>query len=327
MTEEIYKNIFRIHVPLKGNPLKELNAYYIKSEGQQLLIDNGFRTEDCYNALTAGLRELGADLGTLDLAVTHLHADHSGNTEKLMNGKNRVYMSETDVAYCTAAVEERDAFGRRLLSEGFLPEWLAAQESDNPADAAWMERPWEVDFIKMNTGDKIRVGEYELNWIVTPGHTPGNSMLYEATHKLMFTGDHILFSITPNITSWGMLPNALGAYLDSLRAVKKYDVRLSFPGHRELADCDYYSRIDEILAHHERRLKQAYDIISESPGLNATEICSRMTWKIRCRDWEDFPVVQKFFAVGETLSHLEYLMAENKITQREHNGLWVYSKR
>ena len=33
MTEQAYKNIYRIYVPLTGNPLKSLNSYLIKAEG------------------------------------------------------------------------------------------------------------------------------------------------------------------------------------------------------------------------------------------------------------------------------------------------------
>ena len=31
MTDNIYKNIYRIYVPLPGNPLKYLNSYVIRS--------------------------------------------------------------------------------------------------------------------------------------------------------------------------------------------------------------------------------------------------------------------------------------------------------
>ena len=34
-----------------------------------------------------------------------------------------------------------------------------------------------------------------------------------------------------------------------------------------------------------------------------------MRWKIRCSSWEDFPMGQKWFAVGEAASHLLHLEA------------------
>ena len=47
MPEEIVSGIYRIPVPLVGNPLKELNAYLLKGADGNLLIDTGFRQPAC----------------------------------------------------------------------------------------------------------------------------------------------------------------------------------------------------------------------------------------------------------------------------------------
>ena len=77
MTEKITDQIYRIGIPLPGNPLKELNSYFIRGEESDLLIDTGFRKEECRAALKAGLEELGADIERLDVLLTHLHSDHA----------------------------------------------------------------------------------------------------------------------------------------------------------------------------------------------------------------------------------------------------------
>ena len=325
MTEQIYKDIYRIIVPLKGNPLKYLNSYFIKSGGDQLVIDLGFRTEDCFRALTEGLNELGCDREKLKVAITHLHSDHSGNVNELTERfNNPVYMGRLDVENSVGS-DDRPGKNQRLLKEGFLPLWIEQQKIGNPSVMAWIRDPYKVNWVPMDTGDKIKVGEYELSWITTPGHTPGNAMLYEANHKIMFTGDNVLFDITPNITAWPGMPDALGSYLESLALAKKYDVKYAFPGHREFKGDDYYLRIDRLIQHHEKRLAEALSIIKRNPGSNAVEICSQMTWKIRCNGWDDFPVTQRFFAVGETLSHLDYLLARGEIIREEDpNGIRVY---
>lgn len=45
--EQIRDNIFRIGVPLRGNPLKEVNSYLIRGRERDLLIDTGFRRQEC----------------------------------------------------------------------------------------------------------------------------------------------------------------------------------------------------------------------------------------------------------------------------------------
>ena len=319
MIQEVYKGIYRITIPLEGNPLKSLNAYFIKSEGKQLLIDTGFRTESCKSALQYALKELQADPKRIEIALTHFHADHSGNVNEVSKYDNIVYMGEPDVLCSFMRGEGEFLINRdaRLLSEGFQPEWLEHQYAHNPAYNAWMEDPFAINFFNMKTDDVIRIGEFELTWVLVPGHTPGNSMLYEKKHKLMFTGDHILFDITPNITSWPTMTDALGSYLESLKNSMKYDVQIALPGHREYSGADYYKRIQSLLQHHKNRLDQVISIIQDHPGLNAVEICSRMTWKIRCKDWDTFPTTQKLFAVGETFSHLDYLLCRNMIVKEK----------
>ena len=79
-------------------------------------------------------------------------------------------------------------------------------------------------------------------------------------------------------------------------------------------------RIDELKGHHDRRLAGALAIVAEQPGLTAYEIAGGMAWSIRCRSWEDFPLTQKFFAVGEALAHLDALEARGQVTHRMENG-------
>jgi hypothetical protein len=42
MPEEIRKNLYRVPVPLPGNPLKELNSYVIKGSDRTLVVDTAF---------------------------------------------------------------------------------------------------------------------------------------------------------------------------------------------------------------------------------------------------------------------------------------------
>ena len=88
MIEQIFPNFYRIAVPLPGNPLKELNSYLIRGQGQNLLIDTGFRQEECRMALQEALDTLGIRVEQTDVLLTHLHADHSGLSD-VLSGESR----------------------------------------------------------------------------------------------------------------------------------------------------------------------------------------------------------------------------------------------
>lgn len=323
MTEQIGENLYRIGIPLPGNPLKELNSYLIRGTEGDLLIDTGFRREECRIALREGLQKLGVDTERMDVLLTHLHSDHAGLSREFAGSGRKIYITGTDLG-----ILKRDVFGvpyeeryRRYLEEGFPRDILESTYINNPS-VDYGVGAVDERFTVLKDGDEITVGDYTLRTIEVPGHTPGNAMFWVEDRRFMFTGDHVLFDISPNITAWRGVEDSLGDYLDSLRAVREYPVRVALPGHRKTGA--YRERIDALLAHHERRLQNAEDSIRERPGMTAYEIAGLMRWKIRARSWEEFPATQKRFAVGECLSHLDYLRKRNRITRQLIDGLWRY---
>ncbi len=323
MIEEVAKNIYRISVPLPNNPLKILNSYYIKGENRELLIDTGFRCPECEEALKAGLEELGTDLSKRDVLSTHLHSDHFGMVDIFCGPGREIFMAADDVAYQAKYLDE-DIYP--LMLGRFLAEGMSKSEIDivytgNPArNLALKKLPDNIHPLR--EGDVIEVGEYKLQMISVPGHTPGNAMYWAKEQGIMFSGDHVLFDITPNITAWVDVEDSLGDYLRSLEKVRHYPVKLTLPGHRETGE--YQERIIKLIDHHEKRIREAIRIIEEKPGLNAYEITGAMRWKIRARSWEDFPIIQKWFAMGECMAHLDYLVKRKVIERRQEMGIWKY---
>ena len=118
----------------------------------------------------------------------------------------------------------------------------------------------------------------------------------------------MLFDISPNITFYEEMDDALGCYIESLRRVRDLPVTLALPGHRELGKISLPERVDKLLRHHQRRLQKSVNAIGENPGITAWELAALLNWKIRAASWEDFPTTQKWFALGETIAHLDYLL-------------------
>jgi glyoxylase-like metal-dependent hydrolase (beta-lactamase superfamily II) len=172
-------------------------------------------------------------------------------------------------------------------------------------------------------GDEITSGDYHFKCIDTPGHSPGHMCLYDPQKKLFLSGDHILIDITPNITNWADLENSLKSYLDNLKKVYDFDINLVLPGHRNLIR-DHRKRIDELFEHHRDRLNEVLAALKEGEK-TAWQIAPHISWDIDFRAWEDFPPVQKWFALGETMAHIDYLKAEGKIKDREENGRVLFS--
>ena len=323
MPVEILQNIFRIQVPLPKNPLQMLNSYLIRGEESSLLIDTGFNLPECREALLSALDTLGVRRDTLDIFGTHIHSDHIGLASEIVGPGRAIYLGSGDFHW--AASEESNLYwelmDRRFLIEGFPQEELDYLVDKNPArnHGPVLDLP---NYQVVRGGDTFDLGGHYLEVVEAPGHTPGMVCLWMPREGVLFTADHVLFDITPNITMWPNMENALGSYLDSLKKFRKYPVKLALPGHRETGD--YLARIDELLRHHDRRVSETEKVVAENPGMTTYEIAGRMTWQIRARTWQEFPVIQKFFAVGECLAHLDYLIGLGRVKRIAEGSLHRY---
>ena len=255
MAERLTSDLWRLDIPLVGNPLKNLNSYLLLGE-RSLLIDTGFRQQPCREAMERQLAEIGVDRDRLDIFCTHLHSDHTGLAPELIRPGCRIFIGEIDEPGVRDAADP--AFWQGLYREyvlnGFTWEEMETLWGDNPAQTA--APPWrEGLYTPLPDGGELRYGGHTLRCVLTPGHTPGHLCLYDPECRRLFCGAHVLF---------------------------------------------------------------------QTPGLTAYEIAGRMAWSIRCRNWTEFPLTQKFFAVGEALAHLDYLEARGQIHCRETAGKRVY---
>ena len=324
MVTKVYDepNIFQIDVPLPDNPLRNLNCYVVQDGGETLIIDTGFRRPECEEALLAGLAELHADWEKTNLFLTHLHSDHTGLAPTIMEGKaGKIYISETDHAILRTHLEgerwrETDELFYR---EGFSREQLAHLRDSNPARGLEPTRYFAAQHVA--DGEEITVGRWTFVCVLVPGHTPGQMCLYCPEKKLMFTADHVLFDITPNITYWKDAADSLGDYLDSLMKIRGYEMETALPAHRK-NEMDVYVRISQIIEHHLARLCETADAIAalaEQGDSHATAIAARLKWSMRGKTWAEFPLSQRWFAVGETMAHLDYLILRG-MAERDESG-------
>jgi glyoxylase-like metal-dependent hydrolase (beta-lactamase superfamily II) len=163
-------------------------------------------------------------------------------------------------------------------------------------------------------GERIRFGGFELEVIWTPGHSPGHICFYERRQRLLFAGDHILPTITPNISLHPeQTGNPLLDYITSLRRLKTLDMGRALPAHEHMFD-DVVGRIEAIEEHHAHRLNEMIDMFDGQPK-TGYEIAARTEWVTG--PFSNFNAWTKRAAIGETLAHLEYLVVERRL-ERSH---------
>lgn len=318
MTEHIYHDpdIYRIFVPLPENPLKNLNCYVISSEGETLIIDTGFNRPECAEALFDGIHKLNIDLSHTRLFLTHVHSDHCGLAEYFADKNVPIYMNPIDYTQLEQGLDGGywQNMAQIYIDGGYPEDELKKQMTNNQAILFSPHSLFPI--IPLNDGDMLTVGKLSFRCIFTPGHTPGHTCLYLENEQILFSGDHILFDITPNIGVWYKIPASLADYINSLKQIRSLKVRRTFPGHREF-DGELQERIDVLIEHHHERLLEILTAIADYPNCTAYETAGRISWSSRGRAWEDFAPTQKWFALSETLAHLKWLLDHNDIAQSE----------
>jgi glyoxylase-like metal-dependent hydrolase (beta-lactamase superfamily II) len=131
-------------------------------------------------------------------------------------------------------------------------------------------------------------------------------VLVEGAERVLFSGDHVPPRITSNV---GLYPysrdDPLGDFLDALRAVRTLPITRVLPAHGDPFD-DLPGRVDQILAHHDERLRATLSAIGDRER-DAYAVCRTL-----------FPILRSAherFALAETLAHLRYLERREKVLE------------
>lgn len=244
-----------------------------------------------------------------------MHPDHYGMAGRLKQ-----------LSSCEVLLHEKDAefIGQRY----FAPQGLANDQGQfmeihgvpklkSPQMAQGsMDMLSRVAAVPTDTqlkgGEVIKVGDFDFEVIWTPGHSPGHICLYEQNRKVLLTGDHILPTITPNVSIQKQTHGSpLGDYIRSLDKLKDLDVKYVLPAH-EYDVKDLKKRIVEIEDHHKIRLDEMVASV-DCGGSTAWDVAGRVKWTTgMLADFE--PHIQRS-AVGETIAHLEYLFEVGRLSK------------
>jgi len=167
-------------------------------------------------------------------------------------------------------------------------------------------------------GETVGTGEFTFRVLWTPGHSSGHVCLYEPERQILFSGDHILPTITPNVSA-----NPLGKYLASLEELRQLDVSLVLPGHdapfTHLAD-----RTEAIIRHHHARNGEILAALGGG-AKTACEIALDVIWGTNA-SWLDLPFFHRRMAIFETMAHLEMMLAEGRVAKETRNGVIYYRR-
>lgn len=320
--EQVLPHIYRVAVPLTGNPLRSINAYIIKGKERHLVIDTGMDTGECRQALLAAYDTLGVSPEQTDYFITHLHVDHFELVQKVAADTSMVFFNVAD----TLILDDDTRWDNAIIfaaCNGF-PETELRAFIDNMVESPIFAFKNNIKYTLLQDGDEIKAGDYTLTCLETPGHTPGSMCLYEAAENILFSGDHLLAEISPNISLLSERDfNPLKSYLESLDKIADLNAGLILPGHGDVF-ANSRHRIGELKIHHHQREEEILALLHREPG-SAYGVAAQLRWDVSFNSWQEFPVFQRWFAVGETLAHLKYMESRGLVTSSKSEEKVFYS--
>jgi glyoxylase-like metal-dependent hydrolase (beta-lactamase superfamily II) len=324
---EVATDIHQLKIPIPGNPLGYLCAYLIQTPESCMLIDTGWKTEAAFEALRSQLQDVGVTWEDLDyIVITHVHPDHYGLVGQLRGLTHaKLVIHEIEQSFLESRYVETDP----LVGE--MDHWLKI--NGVPLDVRPMLNQASMSMLGMvaiaspdlivQGGEHLRVGEFDLEILWTPGHSAGHICLYDRAKRLLFSGDHVLGKITPNISMHTQSNgNPLTDYFNSLRQVAALPVDLVLPAHGDVFQ-DLPKRVAEIEAHHDLRLKEILAVIGDG-AKTAYQVASLISWSTGKVTWDNLPPLSKRMAVTETLAHLELLAARETLEKDMRQGVVWY---
>ncbi len=305
-------------VPITIRALKFASVYKIKTENGTYLIDAGMDA-----AGSDFLANNGVDFSEIDgILLTHLHIDHLGGGV-VASEKYGVplYIGKDDLEFILKMQNDVEGYAindEKLLAMSGVPDPSSlAFRKENPVFAKLDE------YVKLsiNSFEKLPESKTGIGYLDTPGHSPGSTCFIPTGTDIIFTGDHILEKITPNISYYDGVTNFLGQYIDSLKKTALLHVNNAYPGHGGPFS-NVKGRIESLLEHHTLRMEEIHKIL-EGKMMTAYDIACNMTWS-RDRKLDSMNHMERKFAIGEAISHLRHMESIGMCSTVEKNDLILY---
>lgn len=303
--------VFRIPLPMPGDGLRAVNVYALETADGLALIDGGLRSPQALAELRSALAAAGHRLDQIhDVYVTHSHHDHYPLAVELRRRfGTRVHLGWAEAPGLRRLLAEASnvpltalAQLRRSGDHDLARVMRTRTEAEPFDDAGWAEPDVWLDPGRLPVADRM------IDAVHTPGHTKGHFVFHDLGGGLLFSGDHLLPTISPSIGfELGEWELPLAQYQSSLRRIlDRPDARL-LPAHGAPTS-SAHARAAELLEHHEVRLLDTRRALDRCGSATAAEVARLLSWTRRGRSYAELDDFNRMIATCETIAHLDVLV-------------------
>lgn len=316
------KGIAWTRSPVPGS-LNHINLWILDDGDGVALIDSGLNlpaAREAWDTLFAG--PLAGQTVTR-VICTHFHPDHLGLAGWLCERFGvRLWMTRGEWLFARMLTTDiRDAPPAEAVAywraAGWGEERIAAETAKGWGRFAAMVSPVPVSFVRLQDGERLRVGDRDWRIVIGCGHSPEHACLVDEAAGILIAGDQVLPRITSNVSLSLSEPEAdpLGDWLASIAKLRLLpEDLLVLPSHGE-PFTGLHARLDALAAGHQGRL----DALAERLAEPARAVDCFATLFGREIDDGSYGL-----ATGEAMAHLRYLEVEGRAVREDRNGASWY---
>jgi glyoxylase-like metal-dependent hydrolase (beta-lactamase superfamily II) len=294
--------------------LDHINLWLLEEDDGWTIVDCGYGDTGTRALWEAQFANVLGGRPVRRVIATHFHPDHLGNAAWLMERFGcPVTMTQSEFLTAHAVLEQRAGYSFAdacaLFSlHGMAPELAAALVArGNHYRRGVPEVP--TQFERMLHGDTVTAGGSPWQVICGYGHSPEHASLHSPGRALLISGDMLLPRISTNVSVAAAEPDgdALSRFLDSITAYATLPAEtLVLPSHG-LPFRGVALRVAQLQAHHAERLAEL-----EAALFAAGSPCSASDL-LPVLFRRELDLQQRFFAMGESIAHLNYLWHRDRI--------------
>lgn len=310
--QRVRPGLWSLAVPIPVPGLGYVLVYAFELPDGVALVDTGWDDEASFQGLSAALEIAGFEIADVRaILATHNHPDHYGLAGRVREVSGAwIGMHEADAAFLSRMADEAGRERLRCMGSE-LSALIGGPSVPVPGMGSLVSTAIPDRLIA--DGERLRLGGWDLRAVWTPGHTPGHLCFHETGSGLLLSGDHVLPTISPNVSVTAVQrPDPLGEYLSSLMKVASAEVAGGatevLPGH-EQRFTDLRARVDTLIAHHGERLAEVEAVLAANPGATCWEVALDLRWRVPLTEQ---PAFRRKSALGETLAHLVRLEAAGR---------------
>jgi glyoxylase-like metal-dependent hydrolase (beta-lactamase superfamily II) len=295
--------VFRLRLPLPWPGVPHCNAWAVARGDGVVLFDTGMHEPGSLAELERAMAMCGLRIEQVRLVVcTHAHFDHCGQAGEIMERAGCELWMHPSRAHLKRMVEDPQALLARQLEvarQSGVPEEPLRRYASERSERAASVLPVPEPDRPLQSGMTIDTDLGPWTVYETPGHSPSHVCLYQAEHRLLISGDHLLGRVSLYF-DYGYTPDPVGEYLSSLALVEGLRARLCLPGHgRTFADVQAHIEASRALVND--RLTAVARALSGGP-LTAFEIVPRVYG-------EAVSELNAHWLLSKVLCYLEHLQA------------------